>query len=514
MSRRIDIELTSTKETTWTWRAAGARQPKGEVETSLLYEGAKVGDVVKAEAEFHLDGIELTEVFAPKAKKGRADLLEMKVRPLRDDEKVTTKLKKSKRDRNDRSGGRRKGSDRSSNKPKSRAESKPRPKRLRPKRLHRDALLNEAAPEHKPIIEQVMKDGIPGVRDAIKKQNEAAKKDGKPEVDPAPLLDIAEKYVQKARLAEWRDKADAAMAISSEIDLKDLRPVVVSGANIARDDESKKLADELKTVLDNRIESDHAAWVKDLETCLSEGRTVAALRISSRPVRAGSPLPAELATQLVNQSVEGLTAETTQSRWSTVLDALAFSPVRTAVKPTSLPAEPNAELIATVRRLSDKIPEIAALFGIDPASVPKSEKRRMRPDRKKRSQKKPTAAKKAGDKKPENKAASKPENKGEAIQTQKPVSGPAAKPEATKTASKPEAKEDPQPAVDAEQTSEGSETKSNVEATSAASEKPADSTSEPATSTQEADTADKESVEPSADTGSEYGFITEPSSAT
>ena len=66
---RIDIELTSSRpDGTWTWRAAGARQPKGVLAASVLHEGAKVGDLLKAEADFDLDGINVTSVAAPKTK--------------------------------------------------------------------------------------------------------------------------------------------------------------------------------------------------------------------------------------------------------------------------------------------------------------------------------------------------------------------------------------------------------------------------------------------------------------
>ena len=54
MSHRIDIELTSANDGVWTWRAAGARQPKGTLDPGTLYEGARVGDVVRAEAEREL----------------------------------------------------------------------------------------------------------------------------------------------------------------------------------------------------------------------------------------------------------------------------------------------------------------------------------------------------------------------------------------------------------------------------------------------------------------------------
>ena len=73
---RIDIELTSARpDGTWTWRAAGARQPKGVVDAAVLHDGAKVGDVVKAEADFDLDGINVTSVVAPKTRKAGPELI-------------------------------------------------------------------------------------------------------------------------------------------------------------------------------------------------------------------------------------------------------------------------------------------------------------------------------------------------------------------------------------------------------------------------------------------------------
>lgn len=68
MARRIDIELTSRRpDGSWTWRAPGARQPRGDVDGTLLPEDAKVGDVLRADAEFDLDGILVTSVVAPRA---------------------------------------------------------------------------------------------------------------------------------------------------------------------------------------------------------------------------------------------------------------------------------------------------------------------------------------------------------------------------------------------------------------------------------------------------------------
>ena len=56
MSRRIDIELTSAlADGSWTWRAAGARKPNGQMDGSLLPPGSAVGDILKVEVEQMLD---------------------------------------------------------------------------------------------------------------------------------------------------------------------------------------------------------------------------------------------------------------------------------------------------------------------------------------------------------------------------------------------------------------------------------------------------------------------------
>ena len=50
MSRRLEIQLTSKRpDGTWTWRAAGAREPKGEVADTLVPSNTSVNDVVVAD---------------------------------------------------------------------------------------------------------------------------------------------------------------------------------------------------------------------------------------------------------------------------------------------------------------------------------------------------------------------------------------------------------------------------------------------------------------------------------
>ncbi len=74
----MDVELTSTRDDdTFTWRAAGARQPRGSVAASMLPKGSKVGDVLRIEAEVELDGITIVAVLPPKGKDTPADRIEV-----------------------------------------------------------------------------------------------------------------------------------------------------------------------------------------------------------------------------------------------------------------------------------------------------------------------------------------------------------------------------------------------------------------------------------------------------
>src|SRR4051794_7704037 len=319
MSRRIEVELTSTKpDGTWTWRAAGARQPKGELDGSLLYEGAKVGDVVKADADFDIEGITVTSVTPPKGKrKPLPELLEI-IGPPRKEELVTQTLaprgkgeRRPREDRGDRGdrgprgprrdgggpgGPRREGSgsrdprsrphsegpgtgrgdrpdrgERRPRPPRPAPEVKPRAKRLKAGRAHRTAILNALPEVHRPLAEILLRGGIPAVRQAVDKQNELLKSDGKPVIDPAPLVDLAETLMPAVRNAEWRDKAEAALSEADEIDLRDLRSVVVAADASARDDDTRRLAEELRAAVAARVDHEHTAWLAEIGENLDGG---------------------------------------------------------------------------------------------------------------------------------------------------------------------------------------------------------------------------------------------------
>ncbi|HEX6567876.1 MAG TPA: hypothetical protein VF015_01890 [Acidimicrobiales bacterium] len=393
MSRRIDIELTSSREDgSWTWRAAGAREPRGTVDGAILPAGAEVGQVLRAEVEGYLDGMDIVAVLPPRAPRSEPERLELK--SARTDQPLVTSTLAARRpggrsdERSGERGRRRPERGREGDRPRrdrrgardrqdarherpSRpapppVEDKPKPKRLRPGKAHRSALLEAVPAEQRPIAEQLLAGGIPSVRQAIDKQNEALRAEGKPEVKPDALLRVAEDLRPRALTAAWRDRAEAAAAVVDDLDLRDLRSVVNAAGDAGRDDEARALAAQLREALANRVEKEHAAWLAELAETVQAGRVVRALRLSSRPPKAGAPIPGDIATQLAEATAASLTDETGPERWATVLDALAYSPVRRRVIPQSLPTKLSPDLRSTIARLASRLPDIAHIFDIEP----------------------------------------------------------------------------------------------------------------------------------------------------
>jgi len=395
MSRRIEVELTSDRgDGTLTWRAAGAKEPKGVLEAKLLPSGVKVGDTVKAEADYDMEGVTIVAVLPPPAKKAADNVIEFigappppprdySKEPDRRDRKPRRGDRKGRDGRDGRDGGRerrpqgeRPERPRFERPEKPKLPPKPKAPRLRAGRTHRQALLAELPEEQRPVAEQVLKGGIPAVRAAIDEQNEAAKAAGNPPVKADALITLAESIVPRARVAEWRDRAEAAIEQIDTVDLRDLRSVVTKAETAAKDEESRELAEKLRTGLAQRLEKEQAAWLAEIAELLADDRVVRALNVSSRPPKAGTPLPPDLAERLATAAGAALTDQIGPKRWSTVLEALALSPVHNKVEPASVPASPNEELVAAVTKVSMQVPQIAARFGIEPKAPPRDRGRR------------------------------------------------------------------------------------------------------------------------------------------
>ena len=450
VSRRLEIELTSRRgDGTWTWRAAGARQPKGDVRADLVPDAATVGTVLKVEADAGLDGLEITTVFAPRSRSEHEDRLELiggDGGPL-----VTTKLVSSGRryerdrsgrrdddrrrrdpdrgrdrkddDRRDRRRARRDepredGDDKRSGRKPRRSDSaegrtrgpgsdsrrdrrtdrpprregrsgdkrpprskdaprapRPRTPSLKAKRVHRQAALTALPEDQRPLGREVLKGGVPGVRKSIERMNAKAAAESLPLIKADPILALAEQLAPVLKAAEWHDRADAAMAGISRIDLRDIRSVIAAADRATRTDETRALAENLRNGLAQRLEVDHRKWLDELAATIGEGRTVRALRLSSRPPKAGTPLPPDMAERLATMAAADLSPTANQQRWSTVVDSVALSPVRTQVVPVGVPKEPTEDLLSAIRRLADRVPQIAALFGIEPKAPSRGPRR-------------------------------------------------------------------------------------------------------------------------------------------
>ena len=388
MSKRIDIELTSNRgDGTWTWRAAGAKTPKGTLNGAILDAGAKTGDTLKVEAEFDLDGVEILSLVKTKEKSVRGNLLQI-LGSEKEFQPVTQKLADKSKDRKPkRDGDRKPRRDGDKRPPREGAEGeksgdrrprrpsftappelpkRPAAKRLKPKRVHRAAVLDTLPVEQRGVAERALTGGIKAVRDAVKEQNEQLKKDGKPLVPAEGLISMAQELLPKLRVAEWLDKAEAAKADIDLLDLRDLRQVVVGADDpmVVRDETTRALATELKAALKTRQEFEQTRWLEDIKSALSVSRVIRALKISSEPPKAGQPFPADLGAQLAAAASASLSSETAPDRFSAVLEAIAFSPVRGQVKLAAVPPTPNEAMLSTVKRVAPLVPQIATMFGI------------------------------------------------------------------------------------------------------------------------------------------------------
>lgn len=403
MARKMDVELTSRRDDdTWTWRAAGAKLPKGVVPASLVPPGVSVGDELVAETEQDVDGITIVALHPPRGKRPGPATIEVRPPAPPPPPPAEGEGDRGSRRRSDQRGpGRRARADRGDRGPRPegprrersgpegtggpearghreggrpregggdtggrRRPARPRPPKLRPARVHRDRLLEELTDEQRPIAEELMRGGMPAVRRAIEEQNAKARAEGRPEQPAERIEEIAVELQPRVALAEWRDKVDAALAGVDTVDLRDLRPVVVAGADLARDPEDRDRLEELQRRLNERIERELRAWREELDRLIAEGGVVRALRVAGRPPKAGEPLPKPVADRLAQMAAEALGPGEPPARLAIVAEALAHSPVRARVAMPSVPQDPPAELVEVVRRYAKRIPLIAAQLGV------------------------------------------------------------------------------------------------------------------------------------------------------
>jgi hypothetical protein len=414
MAHRIEVELTSKSgDSTWTWRAAGAKQPRGTVDASLVPEGSGVGSVLRAEVETTLDGTTVTALLSPKGKgEARpAQRIEVLGTPPRGPDVNVVLASKSKRrreerpdgshdgprrpserrpgsngaDRGPRSADGKRGDDEKRKRPESGApgsDGGPRrrsgpartgsresggrdnPRRLAASTTYRNAALATLKPEELPVAEQLLRGGIPAVRQAIDEQNARARDDNRPEVTPGPLLAMAEQLLPVITLATWKDRASVARSAGKDVPLRELRSIVASSSTVTLDEEATELATALRASLDQRVTALRDRWVERITTALDQGRVADAVRASIRPPEPAARLASALAVRLAAAASAAMSTETPPEQWLALLEVVVDSPVRRTVKPAGLPEGADEHLLAEARKASGYVPELARLMGI------------------------------------------------------------------------------------------------------------------------------------------------------
>lgn len=395
MSRHIDIELTSqTEDGSWTWRAAGAKQPKGTVEAALVPAGEKVGSVLQADVEVSLDGIEIVTLSqakparSPEQSEGR---IEVTGTPKRaPDVSVILAPGSGKRRRDDdgerreRRGTRRTPARGDGGPPddragRSRGGGPRRPGGRRPgdgegrgargerptvptSTVHRNAMLAALRPEQIPVAEQLLRGGLQAVRQAIDAQNASAKVAGKPPAAADALLAMADELLPTVRLADWKDRASVAQTAGKDYRLRELRAVVAASRTLTLDDEGRAMAKALQESLDQRTTALREEWLARITNALNDGRVLQAVEASIRPPEPGTRCPAELAVRLATAASEAMTADLAPEDWMRLLDAVVASPVRRTVKPAGIPDDEVARQAA--RHAAGAVPALAKLLGL------------------------------------------------------------------------------------------------------------------------------------------------------
>jgi hypothetical protein len=241
--------------------------------------------------------------------------------------------------------------------------------------VFRNALLATLRAEQLPVAEQLLRGGLPAVRQAIDEQNRAALAQGRPTVAPETILTIADDLLPLTTLAAWKDRAAALQHAGATVKLRDLRAVVTAARTVTLDEEGRGVLKELQGVLHTKTDELRTAWVKKVETLCADGKLIDALGVVAHPPDPGTRCPAELASSLATAAGAAMTADLTPTAWTGLLDAVVASPMRRSVHPAGIPAAEEAQAAAI--RAAGHVPALAKLLGmrIPPPPPPSSSKR-------------------------------------------------------------------------------------------------------------------------------------------
>ena len=396
MSRRIEIEITSINGEVATWRAAGAKLPKGSLATSLLPSGTSAGAEFRADVEQNMEGVEVLAVlpvktasplalrgeriviapkvhtgpdiqvtYAPKGGKGRRDGDGPRPRREGDDSRPRRDDKGS---RGPRAGGPAgEGGDKGGRPARPRTNDRRGPRPERPTgppmlTVHRNAFLATLNPEQLPVAEQLLRGGLPAVRTAVAEQNKTATAQGRTTVNADAIDRIATDLLGKANLAMWKDRAAGAQSAGRDLRLRDLRPVVTSAKTVNLDDEARTMLKDLQAQLTSQIEILSTEWLSKIAAAIESKNALEALTLAARPPEFRMQVASESAAAIAALASESLNENLAPAQWIALVQAAVASPMHRTIKPTGIPADEACRNEAI--KVAGAIPELAKLLGM------------------------------------------------------------------------------------------------------------------------------------------------------
>ena len=424
MSRRIEIEITSLNGDVATWRAAGAKLPKGTLDAALIPGGPVVGTVYRADIDQFMERMEVIAVLPAKTASPldpRKERIELIVADKKTPDVTVTYAPKGRGPRRegdrDRDGARgagrgpkreggpserpkREGANGERGPKREGASGERGPKRegragARPGRgerpsgpvappmatIYRNAFLATLSPEQLPVAEQLLRGGMPSVRAAVAEQNKNAAAQGRPTIDPATIERIAEDLLSKTNTAAWKDRAAGALSAGKELRLRDLRAVVTSAKTVTLDDEGRAQLKELQTSLTAKLEVLRTQWVEKLDAAVAANNIAEALRLIARPPDMSTRVSSETAAKVTGLVSEALRADQDVAVWNELVTLAVETSIRRNIKPVGIPADESAKALAI--KNAGAIPELAKLLGmkVPPPPPPTKAPARPRPAR-------------------------------------------------------------------------------------------------------------------------------------
>ena len=230
--------------------------------------------------------------------------------------------------------------------------------------VYRNAALATLKPEELPVAEQLLRGGIPAVRQAIEEQNARARAGRTAGSHSRATPGHGRTVATGRQLGHLEGPRLGGAHCRQGHPLRELRSIVASSSTVTLDDEGTELATALRAALHQRITALRERWVERITTSLDDGRVLDAVRASIRPPEPSARLSAELAVRLSEAAGKSMAPDTTPENWLALLEVVVESPVRRTVKPAGLPVGADESLLQQARKASGYVPELARLMGI------------------------------------------------------------------------------------------------------------------------------------------------------